>query len=179
MLVYCVMYISVKVCHCCTSENESGSHITGVALLLLSHWVIYSSLAYFNLWNIFYSTLYSVCAMAPSMAESSQSTLHMTAGFGIKERKLRGRQRQAPSDEILTAAIRRPRRGFTVQPALFAFIFHMHDWRDVSGGFVGNTGGGSLYRSRSRWQKWKELTDWRWLQLVTFQLQERLFKAAI
>lgn len=39
--------------------------------------------------------------------------------------------------------------------------------------------GGSLYRSRTRWQKSQELTESRWLQLMTFQLQERVFKAEI
>lgn len=85
--------------------------VKGVVVLLLSHRVIcssgvsvWSSLADFNLWkwNTVYSTLCSVRAMAPSMAASSQPALHMTAGFGIKERKLWGRQRQAPSDEMLS-----------------------------------------------------------------------------
>lgn len=52
-------------------------------------------------------------------------------------------------------------------------------WRDVSGRRAANAGGGSLYRSRTRWQKSQELTESRWLQLMTFQLQERVFKAEI
>ena len=47
-------------------------------------------------------------------------------------------------------------------------------WRDVSGRCAANAGGGSLYRSRSRWQKSQELTESRWLQLMTFQLWESL-----
>lgn len=90
---------------------ETVCCMKGVVVLLLSHCIICSSgvsvwisLADFNLWkwNTVYSTLCSVRAIAPSMAASSQPALHMTAGFGIKERKLWGRQRQAPSDEMLS-----------------------------------------------------------------------------
>lgn len=55
--------------------------------------------------------------MPPSMAASSQPALHMTAGFRIKARESGCRQRQAPSDETLSAAIGRRGRGFTVRSA--------------------------------------------------------------
>lgn len=123
-----------------------------------------SSLADFNLrkWN---SLLHSLlCTIARSVAPSSQPALHMTAGFGIKERKLW-------ADEMF-AAIRRPWRGFTVQPARFAFTLQMLGWRHVSGQLVVMQVGGG---GRCIKDSLTEIDDGR--RLMTFQ--ERLFKAKI
>lgn len=113
--------------------------------------------------------------MPPSMAASSQPALHMTAGFRIKARESGGRQRQARLMK------RSPLLSGVAGEVYCTLCIHTSDtrWRDVSGRRAANAGGGSLYRSRTRWQKSQELMESRWLQLMTFQLQERVFKAEI